>query len=117
MIRSLGMAPHELPLPQPGEPAQVRPRGARSTLAWVSTVAPEDLTADDPDIYVNKSAANIHRALSLVPNEVEAFFDLDDVHYLPDAQLRDFEHEPRAISHAQIELLAARMSALNQCVY
>ena len=33
------------------------------------------------------------------------------------ALLRQFDREPRAITHAQIELLAARMSALNQCVY
>jgi AhpD family alkylhydroperoxidase len=31
--------------------------------------------------------------------------------------MRDFSREYRAISHAQIELLAARVSALNRCLY
>jgi len=31
--------------------------------------------------------------------------------------MRDFGCEYRAITHAQIELLAGRISAINQCVY
>jgi AhpD family alkylhydroperoxidase len=31
--------------------------------------------------------------------------------------MRDFSQEFRAITHLQIELLAARVSALNQCTY
>lgn len=115
--QALGVAPHSFLAPLEGAPTRRRPAGAKAGLAWVPTVAPEDLTEAEPDIYADKSAANIHRALSLVPDEVVGFFDLDDVHYLPDAQLRQFDEEPRAINHAQIELLAARMSALNQCVY
>ena len=63
------------------------------------------------------SAVNIHRALSLVPAEVAGFFDLDAAHYLPDGVLRDFGTEYRALTHAQIEFLAARVSAINQCFY
>jgi len=36
---------------------------------------------------------------------------------LPPAAMRDFDNEYRAIDHAQIELVAGRVSALNQCVY
>lgn len=114
---ALGVAQHALPQPKTGEPSRRRPIGAKPGLAWLHTVAPEDVASDDPPMYAGKGGANIHRALSLVPDEVVGFFDLDDVHYLPDAQLRDFAHEPRSITHAQIELLAARVSALNQCVY
>jgi hypothetical protein len=32
-------------------------------------------------------------------------------------QMFDFDNEIRAISHAQIELVAGRVSAINQCVY
>jgi AhpD family alkylhydroperoxidase len=31
--------------------------------------------------------------------------------------MRDFDNEYQAIYHAQIELVASRVSALNQCVY
>ncbi len=52
-----------------------------------------------------------------MPDEVVGFFDLDAVQYLPDRVLRDFGREYRAISHAQIELVAGRVSSLNGCVY
>jgi hypothetical protein len=114
---ALGPAPHKLPAPRPGAPSRRQPRGAKKSLAWVATLAPEDVTAADGDLYAGLAAVNIHRALSLVPAEVIAFFDLDAVQYLPDSGLRDYGREYRAISHPQIELLAARVSAINGCVY
>ena len=74
-------------------------------------------TEAEAGLYDGLAAVNIHRALSLVPAEVAGFFDLDAEHYLPDALLRDFGTEYRALTHAQIEFLAARVSAINQCVY
>ena len=54
---------------------------------------------------------------SLVPEEVIGFFDLAGAYYLTGAQMQDLGNEPRAIDRAQIELVAGRISALNQCVY
>lgn len=114
---AMGLPRHPLPEPKPGAPTHKRPAGTKSGLAWVPTVAPEDVTEDEADMYDGLAGANIHRALSLVPAEVKGFFDLDSVHYLPDAVLRDFGTEYRELSHAQIEFLAARVSAINECVY
>jgi hypothetical protein len=114
---AMGLDRRELPSPRPGEPNQTRPVGAKISIARVPTVAPEDVSDGEPDLYDGLSGAHIHRALSLVPAEVWAFFDLDAVMYLPDAKLRDFSTEYRAINHAQMELLAARVSALNRCYY
>ena len=114
---AMGLPRHKLPAPAPGEPRRRRPAGAKEGLAWVPTVAPEDLTEAEAGMYEGLSAVNIHRALSLVPAEVVGFFDMDSVHYLPDAQLRDFANEYRALTHAQIEFLAGRVSAINRCVY
>ena len=61
--------------------------------------------------------AYIVQAMSLVPAEVKGFFDICAQQYQTGAQMYDFENEFRAISHAQIELVAGRVSALNQCVY
>jgi len=36
---------------------------------------------------------------------------------LPPQAMTDFDNEYRAINHAQIELVAGRVSAINQCVY
>jgi len=52
-----------------------------------------------------------------VPDEARSFFDIVAHQYLPGPAMRDFEKEYRAISHAQIELLAGRISAINQCTY
>jgi hypothetical protein len=114
---ALGMGRHLLPEAERGEPASVMPPGAKPGLGWVPTVAPEDVGDGEQDLYDGLSGANIHRALSLVPAEVWGLFDLDAAMYLPDAALRDYGKEYRAVTHPQIELLAARVSALNRCYY
>ena len=114
---ALGLPLRELPAAQPGTPNRHRPAGVKRDLAWVLTVAPEDLTAADPDPYTIHGNKNIHRALSLVPQEVINFFDLDVELYLMDLEIRDFDHEFRALTHPQIELLAGRVSSLNGCYY
>ncbi len=114
---ALGRPVRELPTPVMGEPLRQRPAGAKRDLAWVSTVAPEDIAAGEPNPYPLHGDKNIHRALSLVPQEVINFFDFDVELYLRDHEIRDFAREYRAISHAQIELIAGRASAINQCFY
>lgn len=113
----LGLPLRSLPQAVDGAPSRHRPAGAKRDLAWVATLAPEDLSADDVDPFSVHGALNIHRALSLVPQEVMNFFDLDIRLYLPDDQIRDFANEHRALTHPQIELMAGRTSALNGCFY
>ena len=114
---ALGRRVRSLPQPVAGAPSRRRPAGARKNLAWIATVAPEDVTPGDPDPYPLHGDKNIHRALSLVPQAVIDFFDLDVELYLKDHEIRDFAREYRAISHAQIELIAGRASAINRCYY
>ncbi|MDE0335642.1 MAG: alkylhydroperoxidase-related (seleno)protein, partial [Defluviicoccus sp.] len=120
LAKGLGIPPRPLPEPAPGSPSRRRPANARKTLAWVATLEPEDVTDADPDPYGGKTpdlVANIHRGMSVVPAEVAAFFELDDVIYLPQFALKDFANEYRAIGHAQMELVAARVSLINRCRY
>lgn len=118
MARGLGFDLLPLPPPQPGLPTRYRPAGARPGAAWVAWTEPADLTAREAGIYPQgRPAANIMKAMSLVPDEVRSFFDLVSHQYQGPLEMRDFSREYRAISHAQIELLAARVSALNQCLY
>jgi len=114
---ALGRPRRPLPVAKAGAPTRRRPAAARRGLAWVATLAPEDAAAGDPNPYPVHGDKNIHRALSLVPAEVFNFFDLDVELYLKDHEIRDFAREHRAITHAQIELIAARASALNRCFY
>ena len=114
--RAMGMEPLPLPEPVAGEPSRVRPASASQGAAWVPWIAPGDAADDELDMF-GPEHANIHRAMSLVPAEARGFFDLVETQYLQRHQMRDFDREFRAITHAQIELIAGRISAINQCVY
>lgn len=116
--RGVGLAGLPLPRPSDGAPSRYRPPGAKPGPAWVPWIESEDLTDAEAGIYpMGRPPANIHRAMSLVPPEVGSFFDLCEHMYFGPLEMRDFEHEFRAITHAQVELLAARVSALNRCFY
>jgi len=115
--RALGNPERPLPAPVAGAPSRARPPGEERGFAWVPTCPPEALAGQAVDPYPVHGAKNIHRALSLVPQEVFNFFDLDVELYLWDQQIRDFDHEYRALTHPQMELVAGRVSALNGCYY
>jgi hypothetical protein len=115
--RAMGLPLRALPEPVPGEPSRVRPAGAVRDIAWVTTLAPDKVAPGEINPFAVHGEKNIHRTVSLVPQEVFNFFDLDVELYLHDHEIRDFSIEPRAINHAQIELIAARASAINGCFY
>jgi hypothetical protein len=123
--RALGIAPHPLPAPVAGQPLRRRPTTAHQRgEAWVPMIHPKDLegglaTPEERKLaaYWRGVLANIRRALSLVPEEAYAWFQLVETQYLPGKAMRDFANEYRAITHAQIELIAGRVSVLNQCFY
>lgn len=114
--KAMGMDPLPLPEPVAGEPIRVRPASAGQGAAWVPWILPGNAAEDELDLF-SPDHANIHRAMSLVPAEARGFFDLVETQYLRQKQMRDFDNEFRAITHAQIELIAGRISAINQCVY
>lgn len=114
--RALGAEPWDLPAPVAGAPARRRPEGVKPGAAWVPWIAPEDAAGTEADLYT-QGKAHIRRALSAAPDEQRGFFALVDAQYLSGPQIRDFATDYRAITRAQIELLAGRISALNQCVY
>jgi hypothetical protein len=90
---------------------------------WGFFLPAEDRDADDPDLYLEqpgprqRSDANIIRSLSAVPHSMMHWWDLMEAMYQPGPWMRDYGREYRAISHAQIEMLAARVAALNRCEY
>ena len=115
-----------LPTPLPGTPSRRRPAGARPGPGFTKSLRPDDASDDDPDLFrVNPSladgrerrGANIHLALSLVPHAMIHWWDCFEPMYMTGPMMRDWDTEYRAISHAQLEMLAARVAALNQCEY
>jgi hypothetical protein len=118
-----GLPPLDLPLPMPGLPTGTLPQDTKPGLAWMPVLHPDDWAPPTPDLYRSvpgpreRGRGNIHLALSLVPDAMIAWWDLFEPMYLRSSEMRDFTREFRAVSHAQIEMLAARTAALNQCIY
>jgi len=115
--RALGVESLPLPPPLPGEPSRRRPAGAKEGGAWVPIIDPADAAGPEADLYGGGDfVPNIVRALSLVPDEVRVLRRSTDAHYVPVAQIPDPTYH-RALARPQMELVAARVSALNQCFY
>lgn len=114
--RAIGMATLDPPVPQKGAPSGYRPKEAVRDDAWVPTIVWDRHGPNEAD-YFQGRGSNIRRALTLVPDEARSFFRLANHQYLEKEQMMDFDGRYREIDRAQIELLASRVSAINQCVY
>ncbi len=116
--RGLGLDLEPLPASVGGEPERRRPAGATDEGAWVHTVPASALDAADADLYGGApQAANVIRALSLVPPAVRMLGVLHGAHYLSYAEMRMMTSLDRSLSRPQLELVAARVSAVNECFY
>ena len=117
--RAMGCRQRDLPQAVAGAPTRYRPSAAIPGLGWLDTLRPADLRSEYANPDAGYGADNIHRAISLVPSEVSAFFDLDVELYLCDREFprRALQAQERAISEAQIEMIAARASSINGCFY
>ena len=114
--RGIGMEAVTIPAAKAGAPTPDTPEQLIPALAWVPTLDPDFDGPLQKEFYPG-SAANIRRALTYVPATARSFLQMATTLDMNGAQMRDFENEYRAISHAQIELVAGRVSAINQCVY
>ena len=98
--QAIGSALPQFPEPVAGDPTGVHDPAARSGPAWVPMVG----------------GASIIHALSAVPSEAEAQEDMHGPLYLTYEQMKDLQFT-RGLSRPQMELVAARTSALNECFY
>ena len=118
--RAVGAEPVSLPAATAGKPSRHRPANATDDRAWVPRL---EHTPDDPDwtaLYGERTdVSEVELGLSLVPPEM-AMLNL-----LADAQYMAFQHVPdpfysrpdRALDRMQTELVASRVSAINECFY
>jgi alkylhydroperoxidase family enzyme len=115
--RALGAPPPSLPEPLPGEPSRHRPATTKSGVAWVQMLDPADADGAEADLYPDlEFVPNIMRALSLVPDEARTLHRSSDAHYVAMQDLAN-PSARRNLDRLQIELVAARVSALNECFY
>lgn len=113
--RALGVALEPLPAPLPGDPSRVRPAVVASG-AWVPWLSLD--SGPGRDLYEGRPRVpNVARALSLVPDEVRQLRELSEAHYLPIDDVIDPRARMAALTRAQMELVAGRVSALNECFY
>ena len=115
--RGLGFELEPLPQPEPGQPSRYTPPGLERKTAWVPMI--ETAGEQEADLWGRaKMAPNVLRALSLVPAAVRSWKELSDAQYIPLAEVQHPAADGgRAISRAQTEFIAARVSALNDCFY
>ena len=115
--RAIGVPEHQLPAPLPGEPNRYRPASAGSDEAWVPMVPADNAGTAEADLWPTGRTGNVIRAMSLVPDEVRTLSDLGAVHYLPNARVGDPSASQGSLSRPQMELIAGRVSVLNNCFY
>ena len=113
---ALGFELEPLPEPKAGEPSEYQPDGLETETSWVPMIG--ELAENESDLWPVDRSANVIRAMSLVPDAVRLLKSLSAAQYL---EMQDVAN-PRAdggrkISRAQIEFIAARVSAINDCFY
>lgn len=114
----LGLPLEPLPAPQSGDPSRRRPKDAADVGAWVPMLPRfgRGVAASEADLYAEGPLPNVIRAMSLVPDEVRGLKDLSAAHYFPPDEVIDILRA-KTLSRAQIELVAGRVSAINECFY
>ncbi|MBT8146219.1 MAG: hypothetical protein KJN90_05155 [Gammaproteobacteria bacterium] len=116
--RALGLEIEPLPEPQSGSPDHYRPPQAESGAGFVPMLPREGLTGKEADLWPGGRSANVIRALSLVPAAVKDWLAVSSAQYLPVTAMGNYvKHEGRAINRMQMELVASRVSAINECFY
>ena len=120
--RGIGVATRPLPPLQHGEPSRARPASAKHEKAWADTV-PGGAAGGEDAVYIYGSdqaeaAPFIYRSLSLVPEEAKGLIALGAAQYLEIDEFMnlDFSYDPE-ITRAEVEVVAGRVSAINQCFY
>jgi len=115
--RALGLPPEPLPQPEPGEPDNYRPPLTEHDTAYVAMIPAEGAVGNEADLWPERTA-NVLRALSLVPDAVRSWMKIADQHYLSMEAMGNFTGpNGRAINRMQIELVAGRVSSINECFY
>ncbi|MGI9610986.1 MAG: hypothetical protein ACR2NL_11905 [Acidimicrobiia bacterium] len=99
--RALGADLEPLPTPEAGEPTRTpQPAQARQGKAFVPMVG----------------GASIVGALSLVPDEMEAQRDIHGPLYMSYEDMAEYDYQG-GLHRTQLELVAGRTSAINDCFY
>jgi hypothetical protein len=104
--RAAGLAAWQLPTPVDGKPSRTTPPDlVPAGLNWVRETAPAD------------ERAAVVQAFSSVPDEDERLWMLAAAQYIPNQEMVDPQWTRGTLTRPQIELVAARVSQLQECFY
>lgn len=118
--RGIGLPPQKLPAPaDDARPTFERPAEAVDEGFFTASVpGPPKGGRLAESLYGKGPAGNILRAVSLVPDEARRVIGLVTQQYFGAQDLLNFDAgSERALSRAQIELVATKVSERNQCFY
>ena len=116
---ALGLPLERLPQPRTGEPSRYRPPGARPGDAWVPMIPIEGAVDQEADIYGGGNRiVNVVSALSLIPDAIRMANLILNTYYVFGPDIPNLsKNSGRALQRAQMEFIAARVSAINDCFY
>lgn len=117
--RGVGVAVRPLPAAKSGAPTRARPAEAVPQLAWVPTVPNYPEGGETArDLYGEAPKPYIVRGLSLVPAELRHHLAMEVAQYSQLDKVRDFTYQHHeGLTRPQTELVAGRISALNECFF
>jgi len=116
--RGLALPEPAWPDPVDGAPDGYLPDFLESETTWVPMIPRDQVQPAETDLWPGNRGANVLRALSAVPNAVRCWQSLSAVMYLSLAGMAEMVQPPnRQLNRMQMELIAGRVSALNQCLY
>jgi len=108
------------PLPQPvaGEITRYQPEHLSEDIGFVPTIPPEGAVGPEADLWPTGRTANVARALTLVPDALRDWQSIGSAQYLSFKQMENMgQEEGRALNRMQIEMIAGRVSSINECFY
>ena len=117
--RGIGAEVAPLPAAQPGEPDRQRPDNATEEGAWVPSIPNGKRGgAIGLELYGDRFLPFLFRAMSLIPAELRTHIELETAQYMPLDRFFDFSYQHHeGLTRAQVEVIAGRVSAINECFY
>lgn len=115
--RALGLPVETLPEPKAGDPSRYQPEHLVDDMGFVPTIPPDGAVGNEVDLWTG-FAPNVVRALTLVPNAFREWREIAAVQYIALEKMATyFKDDTRSINRLQMELVAGRVSAVNECFY
>ncbi len=116
--RALDLPLPSLPHPRSGLPSRAQPATLEQTTGFVPMIPRSGLMPADQDLWPKGFGANVIRALSATPDLVRQWKRIAGAFYLQVEEMGNLvQADSRVLNRIQMELIAGRVSAINQCFY